>query len=171
VSGFATEVDFSPPDYRLRLRTRLLYTLAWPSVEGDRVIVDRGGAVSGELVYCVECGRGGREPTSIPCYGELSLAPQGVLQTDSYGTSPPAVLSSDGNVVIGLLAYSGTSAPSPELAADSLPDGRELWHGPRPNSVYLYGDAGGRVVVSEQRGEDTKLVALNDHTGAVDWQL
>lgn len=143
-------------------------------------IVDRKSNESPEYLTDPQSGRqvgsepgrrGGREPTSIPYYGELSLAPQGVVQTDSDGTSPPAVLSSDGNVVIGLLAYSGTSEPGTELAAYSLPDGTELWHAPRINSVYLYGDAGGRVLVSEQKGEDTNLVALDDHTGKVDWQL
>jgi hypothetical protein len=113
--------------------------------------------------------RGGQEPTSGPFYGELSLAPQGIVHTNSDGTSPPAVLSSDGAVLIGLLAESGTSAPGTELVGYSLPDGKALWHAPNTlSSVYIYGDGGGRVLVSEN---GKKLVALNDHTGAVDWQL
>jgi hypothetical protein len=114
--------------------------------------------------------RGGPEPTSIPFYtSELSLAPQGIVHTDSDGTSPPAVLSTDGQIVIGLLAESGTSAPSAELAAYSLPAGKELWHLPTTlSSVYLYGDGGGRVLVSEN---GKTLVALDDQTGEIDWQI
>jgi hypothetical protein len=104
----------------------------------------------------------GREATRIQYYtSELALAPSGLVRTESDGTSPPAVLSSDGERVIGIVE-GGTEA---KLAAYSLPDGAMRWQ--RPFSVYLYGDAGGRVII----GENSELVALNDRTGATEWHI
>jgi PQQ-like domain len=112
-------------------------------------------------------------PPNIPFYNELELAPMGVVQTDSDGTSPPAALSTDGTRLFALPNGDGTATPGGQLVAYSLPGGQPLWRTPASVSIYLVGDAGRLLVVNEsdRSGGNPQLVALSERTGAVQWHL
>ncbi len=106
--------------------------------------------------------------TRAPSLGFYNLngsefTPTGMFFTDSDGTSPPDGLSTDGH---GLLTDNASAVGGP-INRYSLPGLQLQWH--RPGDYYMWGDAGGIVVASNDGRSSEPLVGINDKTGAIAW--
>lgn len=94
-------------------------------------------------------------------YGEPNMAPTGLLDTASVGSSPPAGSSQDGSIVFGLDEH---------VVAYSVPDMRVAWKGRGDFEPYLHGEAGGVLLTTSQE-DDAKLEALDVETGERMWSV
>lgn len=105
----------------------------------------------------------------IEFYNEPDLAPAGLFDTMSEGSSPPAGLSSDGRRLIGVTDRSTDEY----VAAYALPSGAARWRAPKTFSPYIAGDAGGILLMyrDNDSSHERELWGLDDTTGRKKWVL
>jgi len=90
-------------------------------------------------------------------------APTGMFSTDSAGTSPSDGLTSDD---AGVLIDNAVENGGP-IARYTLPGMQLQWR--RGGDYYMWGDAGGLVVASDDGRPGQPLAGINDTTGTIEW--